>query len=419
MKNLGDSVRKLITAMLCATLIVSCSRGDPASPIADSSAQGAGGAGAGRPLQIAQARGPLPAGVVRLQRGQIMDPNGFDRPMVAETALMPVGWRAQGGYVWGSLGPCATSDYNLNWTLMAPDGISAVAFVPKPKWQIVQSNLPFDRGKPGPCESGRWTSAKEYLEFLAQQASPQARILDYMPRQDLIKQQEDFLRTMPALSSDLVQVRQRADAGQLLLASTLNGREVREVIRVELLFQETHLANVMNPGQTGMVILDVIPLSVVFARAPAGELNVGLPDVIAKSLRRTAEWSNRVFQHNMKKQQDAFEAAIRAGEISYERLQQMKRDHQQQMAGMQETKQARDRLYDQSNLVSDKNQREFVEAIRGVETYHEPVDGGVVQLDNTYDHAWRVRDGTYLLTDDPNFRPGLVGLEGQELRRVQ
>jgi len=89
------------------------------------------------------------------------------------------------------------------------------------------------------------------------------------------------------------------------------------------------------------------------------------------------------------------------------------------MADSQAAQAQRDRMYDQNALLSDKNQREFVEAIRGVETYHEPVDGGVVQLDNTFDHAWRVRDGTYLLTDDPNFRPGLVGLEGQELRRVE
>ena len=59
---------------------------------------------------------------------------------------------------------------------------------------------------------------------------------------------------------------------------------------------------------------------------------------------------------------------------------------------------------EQRNLASDRQQREFVESIRGVETYHEPVAGGVVQLDNSYQHAWRVGDGSYPLTDDPNFR---------------
>lgn len=61
------------------------------------------------------------------------------------------------------------------------------------------------------------------------------------------------------------------------------------------------------------------------------------------------------------------------------------------------------------NLVSDRTWPEFVE----------PVEGGVLQLDNTFNRAWRFRDGSYLLTDGPKFRPGLVGLEGQQLRSVQ
>ena len=97
----------------------------------------------------------------------------------------------------------------------------------------------------------------------------------------------------------------------------------------------------------------------------------------------------------------------------------MREAHERTMADMQAAQVQRDKLNDMKGVASDKNQREFVEMVRGVETYHEPVDGGVVQLDNTYNHAWRVRDGTYLLTNDPNFRPGVVGLEGQELQKVE
>ena len=141
--------------------------------------------------------------------------------------------------------------------------------------------------------------------------------------------------------------------------------------------------------------------------------------MVAKSIAPTSDWSRRTFQYNMKKQQDAFEKMMRDAKYNEQQRQEMFNAHQKRMADMQATQQQRDRLYDQGNLVSDRTQREFVEAVRGVETYHEPVEGGVVQLDNTFNHAWRVRDGSYLLTDDPNFRPGLIGLEGQELRRVQ
>jgi hypothetical protein len=65
-------------------------------------------------------------------------------------------------------------------------------------------------------------------------------------------------------------------------------------------------------------------------------------------------------------------------------------------------------------------QRESLEAIRGVETYRDPVDGRHVQLDATYDHAWRVSNqDAYILTKDLNFNPGLYGIEATQMGVVQ
>lgn len=401
-------MRKFMTAVVWAMLGVGCSSDAPVG-----SAEG----GPGGLMSVAKAQGPLPQGVLRLIKGQIMDPSGFEKPMVAATALVPAGWRTQGGYVWSAGAPCAGNDYNLNWSAVAPDGISAIAFVTKPTWSIIQSS--YDRGPPGPCESVNWTTAKEFLEALARQTSPQVRILDYQVRPDLIEQQEKFNRLLPNMNDNLVKLTLRTDAGQILFAHTVNGREVREMITASILFAETQVADVMNPGRVGMIMFNGSPISVVYSRAPAGQLNPQLSDVVAKSIAPTSDWSRRTFQYNMKKQQDAFEKMMRDAKYNEQQRQEMFNAHQKRMADMQATQQQRDRLYDQGNLVSDRTQREFVEAVRGVETYHEPVEGGVVQLDNTFNHAWRVRDGSYLLTDDPNFRPGLIGLEGQELRRVQ
>lgn len=403
-------------AVLCAVLIVACTSNDPASPIAEAGAQGAA---TPRSAAVATAKAPLPPGVVRLQPGQIMDPGGFERPVVAQVGLVPAGWNAQGGYTWNTNDPCAPSDYGLNWTLTAPDGVSAVAFVTKPKWKLIQWNQPFPRSGREPCENGSWTSVKEYLEFLAQQQSPQARVLDYGDRPDLVKQMMAQLQQMPDAGNGLVQMQMGVQAGQILLATTFNGRETREMIRATLLVVNTRVMSVMNPGQVGMITREYSPLAVIYARAPAGQLNIGLPDAIEKSLRPTPDWSNRVFQVQMKKQQARFDAMVRQGQLSHQALLQANAAHQASMASMEQSRVARDRMYDQKNLLSDRMQRENIELIRGVETYAEPVDGGVVQLDNTYDHAWRVRDGTYLLTNDPNFRPGLVGLEGQELKKVE
>jgi hypothetical protein len=72
------------------------------------------------------------------------------------------------------------------------------------------------------------------------------------------------------------------------------------------------------------------------------------------------------------------------------------------------------------DLTGDRMQRESIEAVRGVETYHDPVGGMNVQLDATYDHAWRINNqDTYILTKDPNFNPGQYGLEATQMGVVK
>lgn len=360
----------------------------------------------------------LPRGTWRVQPADIVDGQGFERPLVAYRVLVPVGWRAEGGVVWNVQNPCAGSDYAVRWSITAPDGVSVLAFVPQPKWQIVRSYLPIPMTR-GPCEGPGWTNVQQYLEGLARQTFPQGRILDFRARPDLARPIVEMLRQLPAMQSDLLQARQRAEAGEIMVATNVDGRETRDVIRAVVMFNETRMMDIMNPGRVGQETLDAVPLSVAFMRGPADGFDLRLADLVERSMLQMSEWNNRVFEHNRRKQQAAFEAAIRAGNISQQQLQAMNQAHQARMQALDANRQVNDRLYDQRSLSSDRQQREFVEAIRGVETYHEPVAGGVVQLDNTYQHAWRVRDGSYLLTDDPDFRPGLIGLEGQALRRVE
>lgn len=71
------------------------------------------------------------------------------------------------------------------------------------------------------------------------------------------------------------------------------------------------------------------------------------------------------------------------------------------------------------NASMDRNSREFAEYIRGTETYDSP-GGGTVQLDNSYEHAWELDDGSYVLTNDPSFNPGAnLGLSGSKLQKTQ
>jgi hypothetical protein len=65
----------------------------------------------------------------------------------------------------------------------------------------------------------------------------------------------------------------------------------------------------------------------------------------------------------------------------------------------------------------ERRQREFGEVIKGVETYDDAqAPAGQVELSNLYDHAWRLNDGSYVLSNDPGFEPFRdLGLEGKRL----
>lgn len=424
-------MRSVLGGVTLALLLAGCgdaaqqpASGEQGGPSADVSADpplDAGGeSGMARALPAgaapASTGGALPRGVWRVQPVDIVDGRGFERPLVAYRAMVPAGWRAQGGIVWNVGNPCANGDYALQWTITAPDGVSVLAMVPQPVWRILRTSMPRQRGS---CEGPQWTDVQQYLEGLARQNFPEGRIIEYRPRPDIARPVVEMLRQSPPMQTELMQARMRAEGGEIVIATRFAGRETRELIRALVMINETRLADIMNPGQIALEGLDGVPLAVTFMRAPVESFDPRLPDLIERSMLRMAEWSNRVYEHNRRKQQAAFEATIRAGVSSQQQLQQMNAAHQSRMQALDAGRQFNDRLYDLRNASSDRQQREFVESIRGVETYHEPVAGGVVQLDNTYQHAWRVQDGSYLLTDDPNFRPGLIGLEGQELRRVQ
>jgi hypothetical protein len=59
----------------------------------------------------------------------------------------------------------------------------------------------------------------------------------------------------------------------------------------------------------------------------------------------------------------------------------------------------------------------MLEAIRGVDTYMDPVSNNLVQLDHTYGDAWRANNqNAYILTKHPSFNPGQYGIEATQVR---
>lgn len=401
--------------LLASAMLPGCSRGDgDAVAGAPAAAQAVPETGASQPAaemqgvadaaprSNARAAQPLPAGVYQMSQIRIMDQNGFDKPMLAATVLIPSGWRAQGGVAWGAHGQCG-DDYAPRWEAVSPDGASALSVLPMPRWESVRTS--YAGPTRGACPEARHLSVREYLEAAVQQLFPQVRILDYRSLDEEIKPLRDMLAQLPGLpTTPGFEAQMRIEAGELLVGFTENGRDMRAAVSATAVISQTRVADMMNPSQIAMESVSGFPSSFTVVKAPNGELDLGLRRRVATSMRLDPEWSGRIHEFNSRKQA----AAARSNQAA----------HEARMRNLRETSDIINGMYEERQLSSDRQQRERIESIRGVETYSDPVAGTTVQLDNNYQHAWRVRnqDNTYILTNDVNFNPGAYDIDAQQMK---
>jgi hypothetical protein len=69
------------------------------------------------------------------------------------------------------------------------------------------------------------------------------------------------------------------------------------------------------------------------------------------------------------------------------------------------------RAYEERQAAMDRVNENFSQHIRGVDAYHDPVEGKAVELPSGYTDAWVNSRGEYVITENPNFNPN-VEMEG-------
>lgn len=364
-----------------------------------------GGAGEFDASKVKASSQPLPPGVWRVQPTQIMDPSGFERPMVAATALIPAGWSTEGGVAWGALGQCG-ADFAYQWKTTAPDSAHGFALLPTGNWSYAETAF----GGPmqptqGGCTVATYQNAQQFLEAWIKSQHPDAQVVGYKPRPDRAKMMIDFYANIPPMQLQNMSERRNIDAGELEVTYSMDGQPVSALLGTTVIVSMTQWQDMINPGRISQQSLFGSATGIYMTRAPQGQLDAGLSDLILKSMRQGPEWGTRTFEFNMKKMQQTSDAMTERHNIN-----------------MQSLKAQSDIIngnYRAQDLASDKNQREFIETIRGVETYYDPTAREPVQFDYNYKDAWRINDGTYVLTNDQSFDPQKYNLDGVQLQAIQ
>lgn len=338
------------------------------------------------------------AGTLHVRPVQVMDQTGFDRPVSAFTILVPQHWQARGGVVWGADGPCNQMGYNFDWWATSPDGAQGIGILPTHRW--VSS---MGQGTTNPCPDLQIASARDLLQQQAAQLMPSAQILDYRPRPDALKAlgaPEGGVQRMPMSGGELVM---GWDAGEILLAYTVNGQDYRALLGGTVVTWTNRYFP--SYGMPGLEMSGGASLPGFAAFAPAGQLDLGTAEALRSSIRPDPEWNRRIAEHHAiinKTNRDGQTEIARINRESNAEISKIINDgYESRMKSM------------------DRNQREFGEYIRGVETYADR-NGGTVELDHTYNHAWQLDDGSYVLTNDNFFEPYRdLGLSGARLEPVQ
>jgi hypothetical protein len=355
---------------------------------------------------------PLPPGALRVDVVEIMDPAGFGRPMVAARALVPSGWRAQGGVRW-AVRPCQ-EPATFAWSATAPDGTQGIVLFPAQTWAAGSNG-------PGDCLAGDYRTIRAYLEAYVRAQAPGARVIDDRPRADFLETNRAYYdRAIQLVNQSGTGLRAWVDAGEVLYAFQSSGVEMRGIASAAGMFYSSELANPL--GGAPIWFLSGGSHGVFAAFAPNGQLDFAKLEAIRKSVKPDTAWLAELFkiktaigEANVRATRERAAIIVAGGAAMTQATIQAN-----QMATRYYADVATSGSSSSTSATDDRMQRERIEAIRGVETYHDPLEGGTVQLDATYDHAWRVNNQqAYILTNDPNFNPGQYNIDASQLAVVQ
>jgi hypothetical protein len=199
-------------------------------------------------------------------------------------------------------------------------------------------------------------------------------------------------------------VRTWVDAGELLFAFNEGGRDMRGSVTATVVFS---LTRTQAPGVPQMDALTGFAFPGYGVTAPNGKLNLSFYDAIRKTMQPNPQWTQRIANHNGAIAQVALEESRKRAAIVAN--------------SNAEIAKIREQAWNASQESADRRAREFGELIRGVETYNDAnAPGGTVQLSNLYNHAWRLNDGSYVLTNDASFQPYRdLGMDGQLLEQTR
>lgn len=358
---------------------------------------------------------------VVLERYRFLDEQGFQQPAEAFSVLLPKGWKHTGGVRWKGLNECRGEMVTAAWSVTSPDGSISFTALPGHTWgsatdPMMMQNLQM-QAQQGGCEVGGPLDATNYLrQVLAQRDLQGATITEVKENVDVVQDMErKAAKRKPEFEQwgGQVQLHPSAITARLKWNDGTEGLALITVLNVVTTMQNAYTGAAQQLSNSNASERSIL-------RYPAGKREEAerMLATIKSSYRTNPQWQQAVEGYfvQMRNAQDRQHhqrmAALEVAKAAD------RRGHEQRMSdiaasGAANTARHNDRMgamdqqmrtWEQQQSSQDRQHSQFIKTIRGVETWNDGGNGRV-ELTSGYDHAWSRGDGSYILTNSPNFDP--------------
>jgi Short C-terminal domain len=341
----------------------------------------------------------------KMKMAQVMDQQGFEKPLVSATMLIPTDWQFQGGTAWNIKDSCNTIQTTVKAS--GPDG-RAFEIFPAYAWSwaddptfLRQAFAQKAQFGTHACDVQPPVSAADYAKQIIGKIRPNVRIASMESAPELLDRlQQQARQTEQSAAQFHLQQRVRPDVVKARLKYTLNGQAVEEwVVVATVTTTSTGPSFDVRSGRMAQANSYNCRATMVAERAPQGQLDASSKffDLLNSTFHVNAEWQARVVRNAQAVQQIELKGVRDRAAIVSKNADDIRNIQQQG--------------YENRQRVQDQSFKDFDQVIRGVESYRNPGTGETVELDSNYGHAWVSGNGTYLLSDQAGFNPNTVSNE--------
>lgn len=380
--------------LLSTTALIACSNA-PGSPSGIAGGKEGGAPGTQQP------RATEGKDYVVLERRRFLDEQGFDRPVEAFSVLVPRNWTSEGGVRWKGVGECRGEIISTPLKIASPDGAISFELMPVRSFGYANDQMMLQAmmadAQAGGCAINQPFTAAHYVEGFGQRdlgATVSAITTD--------EQRMERARAMDQQANAIaMQYGTGAEQSTTYARGELSWRDgTRGILEVGVTNIITNKPDMFSGGMSTFSTTSVFFTAVTRFPAARKEEAERMRALFISSHRVSPIW--RQAKDNFLTQLGNVEHAGRMDRIRLMGEQARAYAQQRSEAGDQQM-----RDWERSQASQDASHERFVKTIREVETWSDGANGRV-ELTSGYDHAWSRGDGSYILSNSPNFDPSSV-----------